>query len=175
MWDSLNDDQTTTADAIWNSVINVIDQLFFLNDYEGTSKTMLQNIVLRRVRNEFKVIIAVTTSGIAFILLQGDRIAHSRFKIPLNPIAQFVCDISINSDLAELFRVTELIFWDEVSMQNRYDIEIVDRMLQNVRKNIDPFDEIVTCFCDDFRQVLPIIKSAESGRIAQATLRTSPL
>ena len=60
-------------------------------------------------------------------------------------------------------------------MQNRYDIEIVDRMLQNVRKNIDPFDEIVTCFCDDFRQVLSIIKSAESNRIAQTILRASSL
>lgn len=166
MWDSLNDGQTIAADAIWNSVVNSTGQLFFLDGYGGTGKTMLQNTVLRRVRSDSKVAIAVASSGIASILLQGGRTAHSRFKIPLNATDQSACSVAINSDLAELFRVTELIFWDEVSMQNRHDIEAVDRMLQDVRGNTDPFGGIVTCFCGDFRQVLPVIKGAESGRIA---------
>ena len=56
-------------------------------------------------------------------------------------------------------------------MQNRYDTEAVDRMLRDIRSNPAPFDGAVICFCDDFRQVLPVIESAESGRIARATLR----
>lgn len=60
-------------------------------------------------------------------------------------------------------------------MQNRYNIETVDRMLQDIRKNLKSFDSIVICFCGDFRQVLPIIKGAKLVRIARSTLRTSYL
>ena len=60
-------------------------------------------------------------------------------------------------------------------MQNRYDIEAVDRMLQDIRKNPAPFGGIVTCFYGDFRQILPVIKGVESGRLARATLRTTYL
>ena len=87
---------------------------------------MLQNTVLRRVRNDSKVAIAVASSGIASILLQGGRTAHSRFKIPLNATAQSSCSVSKKSNLVDLFVVTKLIFRDEILMQNRYDIEAVD-------------------------------------------------
>ena len=175
MWGSLNDNQTNAADAIWNAVSHSTDQLFFLDGFGGTGKTMLQNTVLRRVRNDSKVAIAVASSAIASLLLQGGRTAHSRFKIPLNATAQSSCAVSMRSNLAELLQATELIFWDEISMQNRYDIEAVDRMLQDIRKNSNPFGGIVTCFCGDFRQILPVVKGAESGRLARATLRASPL
>ena len=35
--------------------------------------------------------------------------------------------------------------------QNRYDIEIVDRIFQNIRENLTFFDNIIICFCDNFR------------------------
>ena len=175
LWGSLNVGQIAAADAIWNAVSHSTGQLFFLDGYGGTGKTMLQNTVLRRVRNDSKVAIAVASSGIASILLQGGCTAHSRFKIPLNATAQSSCAVSMGSNLAELLQATELIFWDEISMQNRHDIEAVDRMLQDVRKNPKPFGGIVTCFCGDFRQILPVIKGAESGRLARATLRASYL
>ena len=69
MWTTLNTDQTAAAKAIWNVVSNRNNQLFFLNDYNNIDKIMLQNTVLRRVRDEFKMAIAVTSSGIAAILL----------------------------------------------------------------------------------------------------------
>ena len=90
---------------------------------------MLQNIVLRRVRDEFKMAIAVISSDIVVILLQSKRIAYSRFKISLNATAQSSCAISKTFDLAELFLIIELIFWDEISIQNRFDVKIVDRIL----------------------------------------------
>ena len=152
-------------------------QLFFLDGYGGTGKTILQNTVLRRVRasGDDQIAIAVASSGIALILLQGRRTAHSRFKIPLNTTAQSSCGITMGSDLAELFTKAKLIFWDEVSMQNRIDIKAVNRMLQDIRKNLTPFGDIVIYFCGDFRQILPIIKGADSSRVAAATLRASYL
>ena len=74
-------------------------------------------------------------------------------------------------DLAELFLIIELIFWDEISMQNRFDIKIVNHILQDVRSNTTFFDRIVICFYDNFRQILSVVKSAELGRLARFTLR----
>ena len=171
MWPTLNVGQTAAAEAIWDAISHSNGQLFFLDGYGGTGKTMLQNTVLRRVRNESNVAIAVASSGIASILLQGGRTAHSRFKIPLNATAQLNCGISMGSDLAELMVQAKVIFWDEISMQNRFDIEAVDRMLQDIRKDSNPFGRVVTCFYGNFRQILPVIKGAESGRLARSTLR----
>ena len=135
---------------------------------------MFQNTVLRRVQDDSKVAIAVASSGIAAILLQGGRTAHSRFKIPLNATAQSSCAVSKKSDLADLLVATKLIFWDEISMQNCYNIEAVDCMLQDIWNTLGtPFGGIFTCFCGDFCQILPVIKGAESGYLARATLRTS--
>ena len=71
---------------------------------------MLQNTVLRKVRNDEKVALAVASSSIASILLTGGRTTYSRFKIPLNTNAMSSCAISLQSDLAELLAKTELIF-----------------------------------------------------------------
>ena len=133
---------------------------------------MLQNTILRKVRYKDKIALAVASSGIASILLTGGRTAYSRFKIPLNTNAMSSCRVSLRLDLAELLAKTQLIFWDEISMQNRYDIEAVDRMLRDVRKDDRPFGGIATCFCGDFRQILPVVKGAKSGRIARSILRT---
>ena len=107
--------------------------------------------MLRRIRHDFKVAITIASSGIAFILLQGDRTTYSRFKIPLNTTTQFIYDITIKFDLTKLLRETVLIFWDEVSMQNRHDIETINYILQDIRKNPAPFGGIVTYFYGDFR------------------------
>ena len=109
-WTSLNNNQIIAADAIWDAVTHSTGQLFFLDGYGGTGKTMLQNTVLRRVQNNSKVAIAVASSGIAAILLQGARTAHSCFKIPLNATAQSSCTVSKKSDLADLLVLTKLVF-----------------------------------------------------------------
>ena len=34
-------------------------------------------------------------------------------------------------------------------MQNYYNIEIINRIFQNIRKNLKSFNNIIICFCDD--------------------------
>ena len=57
-------------------------------------------------------------------------------------------------------------------MQNRYNVEIVNRIFKDIRKDLKSFDDIVTCFCGDFRPILSIIKGIEFDRIARAIIRT---
>ena len=50
----------------------------------GTGKTFLINLLLVKVRFDKKEnALAVASSGIAATLLEGGRIAHSTFKLPL--------------------------------------------------------------------------------------------
>ena len=60
-------------------------------------------------------------------------------------------------------------------MQNRYNIEIINRIFQDIRKDLKSFDDIIIYFCDDFRQVLLIIKSVKLRRIVTFILRISYL
>ena len=59
----------------------------------GTGKTFLYNILLSSVRANRGIALAVASSGIAALLLEGGRTAHSRFQIPIrinkyqNPIS----------------------------------------------------------------------------------------
>ena len=81
-----------------------------MNGYENINKIMFQNILLRRIRETFKVIIIITSFNIVFILFQKNYIVYSRFKILLNAITQFFCDVIYKFDLIELLRAIELIF-----------------------------------------------------------------
>lgn len=118
----LNDEQRAVFDAVLASVGNDGDNLpchFFVDGPAGTGKTFLYNAIIGQLRSEGKVVLVVASSGIAAYLLPGGRTAHSRFKIPLNVDADSVCNITKQSNLAQLIMQASLIIWDEAVMMNR--------------------------------------------------------
>lgn len=147
--------------------------MFFLNGLGDTGKTKLQNTVLGHLRSKGRIALAVASSGIASTLLEGGQTAHSRFKIPLDADASSTCAVKKHSDLAELLRKTALIFWDEAPMQNQYDMEAVDCLLQDLCNNKNPFAGKVICFCGDFRQILPVIPDASPGKVIASCLQSA--
>nr|GEV37845.1 hypothetical protein [Tanacetum cinerariifolium] len=66
------------------------------------------------------------------LLLDGGRITHSRFGIPINVVEDSMCSLPADSDLAELIREAKLIIWDEAPMVNKLCFEAFDRTLQDV-------------------------------------------
>lgn len=72
---------------------------------------------------------SVASSGIASLLLQGGRTAHSRFGVPINHDEFTTCSMKLGSDLANLVREASLIIWDEAPMINKYCFENFDRSL----------------------------------------------
>ena len=74
----------------------------------------------------------MASSGIAALLLEGGRTAHSRFAIPINVVENSMCSISVDSNLAELLRMAKLIIWDEAPMMNQYCFEAFDRTMRDV-------------------------------------------
>lgn len=62
----------------------------------------------------------------------GGRTAHLRFKFPLKLTETSSCAINKQSHLAKLFRVADLIVWDEAPMAHRYALEAFKRGLQDI-------------------------------------------
>jgi ATP-dependent DNA helicase PIF1 len=131
--------------------------VYFLDGYGGTGKTFTINLTLAQARANGHIAIAVASSGIAAVLLDGGTTAHSRFKIPIEIHAESTCNIPAQGHLAELIREAKLVFWDEAPMQHRHCMEAVDRTFRDIRNDPRPFGGVVFCFCGDFRQILQAV------------------
>jgi hypothetical protein len=103
---------------------------FFVDGLGGIGKTFLYSCLLNTVRAQGRVAIVVASSGIAALLLDGGRTAHSRFKIPVQGLnITSTCYISRDSELATLLQAAVLIVWDEAVMMHRHVFEAVNRSL----------------------------------------------
>ena len=125
---SLNVDQKVAFSTIMKAVCDetCTQKLFFLNTPSGYGKTFLIEVILATVRGISKNALAVASSGIAAELLEGCRIPHSSFKIPILVNETSVCNIKAQSDTAKLMRKVELIIWHEVMMSHVHRVDCVD-------------------------------------------------
>lgn len=118
--------------------------MFFVYGYGGTGKTYLYKTMTAALRSEGSIVLNVTSSGIAALLLDGGRTAHSRFALPININEESMCSISADSDLADLLRQTKLIIWDEAPMVHRHCFEAFDRTMRDICRTDDgePSDKV---------------------------------
>ena len=122
----LNKEQRSIYDEIIQAINNECG-CFFIDGPAGTGKTFLYNILLANVRSHGNIAIAVASSGIAALLMNGGRTAHSRFKIPFKIDEFSTCKISRNDKLARLINMAKLFVWDEAPMMHKFIFEAVDR------------------------------------------------
>jgi hypothetical protein len=171
----MNDGQRLAYEAVMSSIDNENPALFFLDGPGGTGKTFLENLLLASVRQHGGVAIAVASSGIAALLLQGGRTAHSMFKVPLKIEKDSECGIDRQSATARVLAEARLIIWDEAPMQHKFIFEAVDRTMQDCRATLDLFGGCTVVFAGDFRQTLPVIPQAHRSQIVRASLKFSDL
>jgi len=177
MWrqclETSNDNQRAAFEAVVHAYEEGEDGIFFIDGPGGTGKTFLENMILAKVRSSGDIALAVASSGIAAILLDGGRTAHSRFKIPIKIESDSLCSIKKQSDLAELIRQAKVILWDEAPMQHRYVVEAVERTLRDIRNDNRPFGGVVVIFAGDFRQCPPVIPKGSRSQIVDACINNS--
>jgi hypothetical protein len=169
----------TLQRAAYNSVIEAVNgepSLFFLDGPGGTGKTFVENLLLATVWKTGGIALAVASSGIAAILLDSGRTAHSTFRIPIDIDLDSYCGVDIESPGAFLLQKVQLIIWDECSMQHRYCFEAVDMTLRDIRGNEQlPFGGVTVLFAGDFQQCLPVVPSGSRSQITSASLKASNL
>ncbi|XP_022003221.1 ATP-dependent DNA helicase pif1-like [Helianthus annuus] len=126
-----------------------------------------------------RIVINVTSSGIASLLLSRGRTAHSRFHIPINVNEDSVCHIKPNTEVANLLYEAKLIIWDEAPMVHKHAFEALDRTMKDVLSVFDsrnselPFGGKAIVFGGDFRQILPVVQNGSGQEIVNASLCSS--
>jgi hypothetical protein len=143
---SANPEQKAIFDTVTAAVESGNGGLFFIDGPGGTGKTFVENVLLAYVRSRRHVALAVASSGIASILLEGGRTSHSRFKIPIDINSESICSIGAQTELAKLLSMTKLIVWDEAPAQNRHCFEAVDRTLKDILGNTNCFGGITVVY-----------------------------
>jgi ATP-dependent DNA helicase PIF1 len=155
----------------------------FVDASGGCGKTFVFNLLLAAVRCEGHVALAVASSGIAALLLDGGTTAHSRFGLPLQPLGDGsdTCLLKAQNEQYELLRAARLILWDEAPMCHRGCFEALDRLLKDIMKSVDPrlahapFGGKVIVLAGDFRQVAPVVRRGSRAETVDASLRSSNL
>ena len=133
------------------------------------------------LRAKNKIVLTVASSGVAALLLQGGRTAHSRFKIPCEVEEDTVCDVSRGTMLSELIELTSLVIWDEALMANRRCFEALDRTFRDIEKAKSPeaahtpFGGKVVVLGGDLRQILPVVEGGTKEDIISSTIIRSRL
>ena len=171
----LCDSQRCLVDSVVSHMESGKQLCVFLDAPGGTGKTFCLNALLSHVRGEKKIALAVASTGIAALLLNGGTTIHSRFKIPINLTAETVCGLSWQCATAKLLRQTALIVYDESPMHHRFLMEALDRTLRDVRESSAPFGGVSVVFAGDFRQILPIVPHTDKSSVIAACLHQSPL
>ncbi|KAL4590838.1 hypothetical protein LXL04_003781 [Taraxacum kok-saghyz] len=173
--DSFNSDQKVAYDKIMRHVDGNLSGVFFIDGPGGTGKTFLYKALLAEVRSRGLVALATASSGAAANNMPGGRMAHSRFKIPINLDNNSMCNIKQQSGVAQLLRLAKIIIRDESSMAHRQAVEAVDRSIQDITKLNLPFGGKIMILGSDFRQVLPVVRRGTRAQIVDSSLRMSPL
>ena len=165
----------STYKEIMGAVNKKLGGFFFVYGYGGTGKTFLWNTLASSIRSEGKIVLTVASSGIAANLLPNGRTAHSRFMIPIQITEFSVCNITQNSPLADLIRITSLIIWDEAPMMHRFCYEAFNRSLQDIMQCKQIFGGKCVVMGGDFRQILPVLTKGTRADIVDASVNSSPL
>jgi hypothetical protein len=172
----LNICQEIAVITVFNAIAQGEGVVFFLDDPGGSSKTFVYKVLLALVRRDGHVAIGVASSGIAALLLEGGRTAHSVFKIPIALSRDSICSIPVQSDSAELLREAKLIVWDEAPAQHQHYAEVVDQTLCDIMRHPDsPFGSKVVVFGGDFRQCPPVVSRGSRAAIVSAPFSRSIL
>ena len=178
---SLSEDQANAFNTIVQRVEQNQPGFFFVSGYGGTGKTYLWNRMVGYLRAKNKIVLTVASSGVAALLLQGGRTAHSRFKIPCEVEEDTVCDVSRGTMLSELIELTSLVIWDEALMANRRCFEALDRTFRDIEKAKSPeaahtpFGGKVVVLGGDLRQILPVVEGGTREDIISSTIIRSRL
>jgi hypothetical protein len=174
---------TSEQSLIFENVIEAVKNhkplWVFIDARGGCGKTFLLNIILAAVRSLEPagcVALAMATTGIAANLLELGRTFHSRLKAPLTATQESTLQISAQSNLARLVRMSKLLMLDESTMLDRFQLEALDRSLRDLMGSAhEPFGGKMIILAGDFRQCLPVIPGATRAGIVGQCINKSHL
>ena len=149
----------------------------FLDAPRGTGKIFLISLILARIRSQNYTALAIASSGIAAVLFDGGRAAHSALKLSLNIYRnpETKCNIKKHSGMTEVLRKCKITIWDKCTMAHKHSLDALDRSLKDIKDNIRLFGGALLLLSGDFIKTLPVIPHAKYAVEINACLKGSYL
>lgn len=136
-------------DALMKIVNDRTGKIFFLDAPSGNGKTFLITWIFAKILSQNEIALALSSSGIAAMLLESGRAAHSHFNFNVQRFQ--------NCAMATLLRQCEMIVWDECTRAHKKSLQSLDRTMQDLRNNQNRFGGAIILWKGDFREILPVI------------------
>jgi ATP-dependent DNA helicase PIF1 len=131
----------------------------FITGPGGTGKSALIKHIQRDAYAKGKYIQVCALTGCAAVLLECKaKTLHSWSGIGLGkgPIEQLIKKVNKNKHSKALWKETDILVVDEVSMMSLKLFETLDAIGKSVRKNSKPFGGLQLIFSGDFYQLPPV-------------------
>jgi ATP-dependent DNA helicase PIF1 len=123
-------------------------------------------------------ILPCATTGIAATLLIEGSTVHRRFNVPIDVQSDTPPKMDRHSNYAALINAAQVIVIDEVSMQDRYVLEYLDRLLRSIcgpQFHDIPFGGKIMIIGGDWKQLLPVIPGKGSEVQFTRSVKSSSL
>jgi ATP-dependent exoDNAse (exonuclease V) alpha subunit len=146
---------TSGQEKALNLALSTPDSLFITGS-AGTGKTVALHEIVRRLREQGRVVQTTAYTGLAALQLQGMTLARL-LGLGLAKCWSDLPDSYRTVERAEgnLGDTTDLII-DEISLLSGDYLELVDQILQEAKGNELPFGGLRIIFCGDFLQLPPV-------------------
>lgn len=149
----------------------------------GSGKTSLLRLLLAYVKAKCIPVLPVASTKMAATLLSGGRTVHSAFgirwrrkerrtmkgkeekkekKSPEEKGDEPKCKTT--PVMAGAVAGLRVLIWDEISCSSKLVVDAVSKEFQLYHNNTLPFGGVVTIFCGDFYQLLPVVEEGQDDR-----------
>lgn len=150
-------------------------RLCFLDAPRRTGKTFVTPAIQRFLQSRDRSVLAVGSTAVAAQLLDGGCTTHSTLETPIPVTFESTCNIEADSQSGQNICGGHLIVRDEVVINHRHSLKAIDRTLRDMRKFTLPFGGVIVLCIGDFRQILPVVRAANTSQIVNACFEHSKL
>jgi ATP-dependent DNA helicase PIF1 len=122
-------------------------------------------------------VLPCASTGIAAELLIDGGTVHRRFSVPNDVNKDDAPRVPRHSNYAAVLDAAQLIIIDEISMQDRYVLEYVDRQLRDISAKYHhlPFAGKTIVIGGDWKQLMPVIPGGNSEVQCSRSVKNSRL
>ncbi len=134
----------------------------FVTGAAGSGKTYVINEYIKYLKSHNIAVGITASTGIAATHMGGVTI-HSWAGIGINDslTRSQLEEIAEKKHIRSKIEVAKVLIIDEVSMLHHFRLDMVDRVLQRIKKSEQPFGGIQVVLCGDFFQLPPIARLGE--------------
>ncbi len=137
----------------------------FLTGSAGTGKTWVLNQYIAWLKQRNIPVACTASTGIAATHMKGVTI-HSWSGIGINDrlTEAQIARLKRKKALRKTVQNTRVLIIDEISMLHKDQIELIDRVMRQLRSNVEAFGGLQLVLCGDFFQLPPVSKVRQASR-----------